>query len=163
MLLNDKIFLIISTFSSFYLNLAQNKFALKKIILYTAFLFLLTTKITAQENKEIQIEFDEEFDFRAGSYNGYNKFRNELCISANNIQDKKLWTSKNEAFKFYWLINFTDCDGYIGTSYCKILYDEFVKYENEVKSNLNEYFHKTYDNFKEAFRLASNNGLVSFH
>ena len=115
------------------------------------------------ENKEIQIEFDEEFDFRAGSYSGYNKFRNELCISANNIQDKKLWTSKNEAFKFYWLINFTDCDGYIGTSYCKILYDEFVKYENEVKSNLNEYFHKTYDNFKEAFRLASDNGLVSFH
>lgn len=115
------------------------------------------------ENKEIQIEFDEEFDFRAGSYSGYNKFRNELCISANNIQDKELWTSKNEAFKFYWLINFTDCDGYIGTSYCKILYDEFVKYENEVKSNLNEYFHKTYDNFKEAFRLASDNGLVSFH
>lgn len=115
------------------------------------------------ENKEIQIEFDEEFDFRAGSYSGYNKFRNDLCFVANGIKDKELWASKDESLKFYWLINFTDCDGYIGTSYCKILYDEFVNYEDEVKSKLNEYFHETYDNFKEAFKLASNNGLVSFH
>ena len=115
------------------------------------------------ENKEIQINFDEEFDFRAGSYGGYNKFRNELCISVNNISDEELWASKDESLKFYWLINFSDCDGYIGTSYCKILYDEFVKYEDEVKSNLQDYYHIIYDNFKEAFRLGSDNGLVSFH
>ena len=115
------------------------------------------------ENKEIQINFDEEFDFRAGSYGGYNKFRNELCISANNISDEELWASKDESLKFYWLINFTDCDGYIGTSYCDILYDEFCKYEDEVKLKLNEYFHETYDNFKEAFRLGQESGLVSFH
>jgi hypothetical protein len=116
------------------------------------------------ENRDIQIEFDEEFDFRAESYGGYNKFRNELCLSANNITAKELWSIETDVgLKFYWLINFTDCDGYIGTSYCKILYDEFVKYEDEVKSNLQDYYHIIYDNFKEAFRLGSDNGLVSFH
>jgi len=116
------------------------------------------------ENREIQIEFDEDFHFRAGSYSGYNQFRNELCKIANNITAKELWDLDNESFKlFYWLINFTDCDGYIGASYCKILYDEFVKYEDEVKSNLQEYYHIIYDNFKEAFRIGSVNGLVSFH
>lgn len=115
------------------------------------------------ENKEIQIDFDEEFDFRAGSYGGYNKFRNELCISINKISAEELWASKDETLKFYWLINFTNCDGYIGTSYCEILYDEFCKYEEEVKEKLNEYWHQSYDNFKEAFRLASGDGLVSFH
>lgn len=115
------------------------------------------------EDKEIQIDFKEEFDFRAGSYSGYNLFRNELCISANNIKAEELWDLKDESLKFYWLINFTDCDGYIGTSYCSILYEEFCKYEEDVKLKLNDYFHQTYDNFKESFRLGRDNGLVSFH
>ena len=115
------------------------------------------------ENKEIQIEFDDGFDFRAGSYGGYNRFRNQLCLASNNISADELWKSENENLKFYWLINFTDCDGYIGTDYCKILYDEFVKYEKEIKLSLDEYYYQTYDNFKEAFRLGADNGLVSFH
>ena len=115
------------------------------------------------ENKEIQIEFDEEFGFRAGSYSGYNRFRNELCLVSNNISAEKLWNSENENLKFYWFVNFTDCDGYIGTSYCKILYDEFYKYEKGIKLILDKYYHQTYDNFKEAFRLGANNGLVDFH
>ena len=115
------------------------------------------------ENKYVNIDFDEEFDFRAGSYSGYNHFRNSLCLASNNITDEDLWNSENKTLKFYWLINFSDCEGYIGTDYCKILYDEFVKYEKEIKLTLDEYHHRTYDNFKEAFRLALNNGLVSFH
>lgn len=115
------------------------------------------------ENKEIQIDFDESFDFRAGSYGGYSIFRNELCLASNNITAEQLWSLQDETLKFYWLINFSDCEGYIGTSYCKILYDEFVKYEEDVKIKLDEYYHQTYDNFKEAFRLGANNGLVDFH
>lgn len=60
------------------------------------------------ENKEIQIEFDEDFGFRAGAYSSYNRFRNELCIIANGITDEELWASNDESLKFYWLINFSD-------------------------------------------------------
>lgn len=115
------------------------------------------------EDKEIQIDFDEEFDFRAGAYSSYNRFRNELCICANGIKDRELWASEDESLKFYWLINFSDCDGYIGTSYCKILHNEFCKYEEDIKSKLNEQYHSIYNDFKKAFELASDNGLVSFH
>ena len=115
------------------------------------------------ENKEIQIEFDDVFDFRAGSYGGYNSFRNQLCLASNNISADELWKSENENLKFYWLINFSDCEGYIGTDYCKILYDEFIKYEKEVKEKLSIDYHDKYDKFKEAFKLAFDNGLVNFH
>ena len=114
------------------------------------------------ENKEIQIEFDDVFDFRAGSYGGYNRFRNQLCLASNNISADELWKSENENLKFYWLINFSDCEGYIGTDYCKILYDEFIKYEKEVKEKLSIDYHDKYDKFKEAFKLAFDNGLVNF-
>lgn len=121
------------------------------------------SNMTDFENEEIQIVFDEDFSFRAGAYSSYNKFRNELCLAANGIKDETLWASKDENLKFYWLINFSDCDGYIGTSYCKILYDEFCKYEEDIKSKLNECYHLNYNNFKKAFKLGSNNGLVDFH
>lgn len=115
------------------------------------------------EEQYVNIDFDEDFDFRAGSYGGYNHFRNSLCLASNNITAKELWNSEDKTLKFYWLINFSDCEGYIGTGYCKILYDEFVKYEKEVKEKLNIDYHDKYDNFKEAFRLGANNGLVNFH
>ena len=121
------------------------------------------SNMTNIENKEIQIDFDESFDFRAGSYSGYNIFRNELCLASNNITAEQLWSLQDETLKFYWLINFSDCEGYIGTSYCKILYDEFVKYEEEVKIKLDEYYHGKYDDFKEAFKVGASDGLVDFH
>ena len=121
------------------------------------------SNMTNIENKEIQMDFDESFDFGAGSYSGYNIFRNELCLASNNITAEQLWSLQDETLKFYWLINFSDCEGYIGTSYCKILYDEFVKYEEEVKTKLDEYYHKKYDYFKEAFRVGESDGLVNFH
>ena len=100
MLLNDKIFLIISTFSSFYLNLAQNKFALKKIILYTAFLFLLTTKITAQENKEIQIENSDFVDMNQIEIPGAIVFTGNVRVLHNGVRIKcnKAYHFKDEKY-----------------------------------------------------------------
>ncbi len=113
--------------------------------------------------EEQQIEYKETHCFRAGSYGGYNSFRNNLCTLANNITVEELWKTEDESLKFYWLINFSDCEGYIGTSYCKILYDEFVKYNDKIMSSLNDFDKVKYKDFKEAFRLGSNNGLVDFH
>lgn len=114
------------------------------------------------EKKEIQISFDESLDFGVGSYGGYNHFRNKLCEISNGITQDILWSSKDETLKFYWLINFSDCEGYIGTSYCKILHKEFIKYENDIIKKLDDKHRELYFNFKEAFGIASNSGLVDF-
>lgn len=119
-------------------------------------------------DKEIQIDFDEEFDFRAGSYGGYNFFRNFLCETINNITAEELWNEKDaevKQFPFYWLINFTDCEGYIGTSYCKILYKNFLDnkelFMSKTEDNLR--FQQTYLDFLEAFKISQEEGLVNFH
>jgi len=119
-----------------------------------------------QENlKELEgltLECEECYKFRAGSYGGYNRFRDNLCKSANGITAKELWGKEDESLKFYWLINFSDCDGYIGTSYCEILYNEFVKYEDEILSKLDGRDANTYKDFKECFNLGRQKGFVLF-
>ena len=68
------------------------------------------------------------------------------------------------------MINFSDCEGAIGTVVSARLYRDFV--ENEEKANNfpanpsnfdKEYNLETYKKWKEAFRLASDAGVVIFH
>ena len=101
-------------------------------------------------------------DFSAGSYSNYGRFRRDLCLLVNNIPVEELWNNNDDTLPFYWLLNFSDCDGYIGTDYCKILLQDFEKYSKIVHSNLENYFINLFDNFHEAFKLASNNGIVKF-
>jgi len=118
---------------------------------------------------EIKCSVEDTYDFRAGSYGGYNRFRDELCKTINNVSAQSLWslaeTQKDVAIDmpFFWLINFTDCDGYIGTSFCEILYNDFCNYEEVfvAKCEDDSYIEKYLD-FKEAFKLGKNNGLVIF-
>lgn len=120
------------------------------------------------EDREVQVEFDNELDFRAGSYMGYGGFRKHLCQVVNKIEIEKLWEIKDISVKetpFYWLLNFSDCEGYIGTSYCEILFDNFKDFEQIFMegTDKNSYFIEVYLNFKEAFEIAKNKGLVNFH
>jgi len=118
------------------------------------------------------IEECDYFDYEEGSnpyqssYTYYGIFRDSLCKLSNNISQEKLWEMKDKSLKFYYLINFSDCEGYIGTSYCKIIYDEFTKYEDEIISKLDAinplYYKNTYLELKEIFRLGSNDGIVVF-
>ena len=80
--------------------MAQNKFALKKIILYTAFLFLLTTKITAQENKEIQIENSDFVDMNQIEIPGAIVFTGNVRVLHNGVRIKcnKAYHFKDEKY-----------------------------------------------------------------
>jgi hypothetical protein len=122
-------------------------------------------KIAVGEDREY--DYDECFDFRAGSYRGYNIFRSNLCNTVNGITDSELWSMDKEKAKklpFYYLINFSDCEGFIGTKYCKKLYKDFCEFETVYQEKQgDQYYLMTYSNFKEAFRIGSNNGVVSFH
>ena len=125
----------------------------------------------------------ENGGFCAGSYSGYNQWRNQLAVVAGYESAEKVWEDCNlpasfniRLFKlkeidgqeiermkpFYELINFSDCEGLIGPEICKKLYQDFVDFEDKAKEQ-DEYFYERYTNWKEAFRVASDNGLVAFH
>lgn len=126
--------------------------------------------------------------FCAGSYSGYNQWRRELAVVAGYGSVENVWSDESfdttEKFinlrylklkkiddpnfdckivkPFYELINFSDCEGLIGPEVCKKLYEDFVLFEDKAKEE-DEYFYRKYCDWKEAFRVASYEGFVSFH
>ena len=118
---------------------------------------------------------DELFSFRAGSYSGYNQWRLLLCKFAHGVDINTYWDD-NEKYKgspFRELIYFSDCEGVIDSEVSEKLYHDFVDGEEKVLKKLKDnygvdyyagMFRKTYNDFKEAFKLASENkGFVVFH
>ena len=96
MLLNDKIFLIINSFSSFYLNLAENKSALKNTFLNIAFLLLSVTFSVAQEKKKIIIENSDFVDMNQTEIPGAIVFTGNVRIIHNGV---KMFCNKAYHFK----------------------------------------------------------------
>ena len=130
------------------------------------------------------VAMGEEFGHRAGSYSGYNEWRRLLARAALGMSDEEVWNKIDSGVSysevpFGELINFSDADGVIGPIASQKLYNDFVKYEEQIMKKLDRFYLKfddyeidgeTYDWFKhkykdwkEAFRVASNNGAVIFH
>ena len=130
------------------------------------------------------VAMGEEFGHRAGSYSGYNEWRRLLARAALGMSDEEVWNKIDSGVSysevpFGELINFSDADGVIGPIASQKLYNDFVKYEEPIMKKLDRFYLKfedyeidgeTYDWFnfkykdwKEAFRIASNNGAVIFH
>lgn len=97
-------------------------------------------------------EFEDSFDFRAGSYLGYN-----------------IWRSQLEKFKgnvaFQELIDFADNEGVIGSILARKLYGDFKTYYEEAKMYFENdiWFIEQYEKWMKAFKYASNDGAVDFH
>ena len=70
------------------------------------------------------------------------------------------------------MINFSDCEGILGTGVCKKLYPQLLENRNKFESYLENRFSDggdevrwemaTYDDFLEGFRLGSENGIVVY-
>ena len=129
--------------------------------------------------------------FGAGSYSDYNQWRRQLALVAGYGDVENVWNDEsfdttknfinlrylklkkiddpdyecNVVKPFYELISFSDCEGLIGTEVCKKLYEDFVLFDDKAKETTTQdhYFYKKYLEWKEAFRVASDNGFVSFH
>lgn len=129
----------------------------------------------------IETSDTESTSFRAGSYSGYGLFRSSLADEFLGTTDLYMdsphrgtangdWEKvhASEGKPFYELINFSDCEGVIIGPACTKLYNDFVTHREAYVNSLDETDHqwgfvKRYDDWTEAFRLASQNGLVSFH
>jgi hypothetical protein len=112
--------------------------------------------------------------FRAGSYSGYNQFRNLLSKALLGVEASAVWEDPTsfEGRPGYEMIDFSDCEGTISSSVADKLHQDLVENRDVFKAHLIEVFGEdndqvewsmeTYDNFIYAFELASENGVVVY-
>jgi hypothetical protein len=124
--------------------------------------------------KYAETDLTEEHHFRAGSYGGYNTFRRLLSEGIAGVDPELIWTSPDfyKDVKMFEMINFSDCEGILGTGVCKKLHPQFVGNREKFETYLREscsydetgvmWQMSTYDDFTEAFRLGSENGIVVY-
>lgn len=115
------------------------------------------------------------FGFRAGSYGGYNEWRDWLAQLAGypavehdpGYKPKEMshaagaWTV--ESGPFWELINFTDCDGTIGPRVAFKLAQDFAEFQVKADAEPEAWFRQKYGEWRKAFETASDFGAVDFH
>lgn len=120
-------------------------------------------------------QFGSAFGFRAGSYSGYNAWRNELAKLAGNAQtiykgvdgksalryDATVWNKKRGPF--WELIDFSDSEGVIGPVVCKRVHRDFVAFEAAAAVHPDPDFRSAYIDWAKAFAMCANDGAVVFH
>lgn len=113
-------------------------------------------------------------DFRAGSYSGYNLWREELAKLAGYPalsdprrdrsgprHDVGAWNA--DSGPFWELINFSDCEGVIGATVAAKVLRDFVEFQPKADAHQGDWFRDRYALWRKAFELAANDGAVSFH
>lgn len=121
----------------------------------------------------------ESMGFRAGSYSGYNAWRNELAKLAGypetpfesfgNVRmrhDAGAWVAGSGPF--WELINFSDCEGTIGPVVSSKLAKDFSEWDERAKQHdedagLNGGLYERFQEWRQAFEMAADGGLVDFH
>lgn len=106
--------------------------------------------------------------FQAGSYRGYNIWRNHLARMAGYSSDEAVW--KQTGGPFWELIHFSDCEGAIGPQTSAKLAKDFQDWQGRaeayavsIRAEESSWFLKKYAEWREAFELASDDGAVLFH
>lgn len=124
---------------------------------------------------------DDRHGFRAGSYGGYNAWREELAKLAGypglerdpyNVGQIQI---RHDAGAFsvtegpFWeLICFSDCEGVIGSSISAKLAKDFADWDDRAKAHSGSmdrpiWFYETYLEWRAAFEMAADAGAVEFH
>lgn len=132
--------------------------------------------------REAGIEMDavyraaRQMGFRAGSYGGYNTWRDELAKLAGypavsvdrygtgNAQlryDRSAWDASGGPF--WELICFSDCEGVIGPVVSAKLAADFASHQGDADAHQDEWFRTLYATWRKAFEMAADNGAVYFH
>lgn len=106
----------------------------------------------------------EQHAFRAGSYSGYNEWR-RLLASLVGVQCQDVWNAgeAEPAFPFKDLINFSDCEGFIGPKTSAKLACDFKRWHERASSHADTYWQKKYEEWMRAFHIAAGKGVVKFH
>lgn len=94
-----------------------------------------------------------EIGFRAGSYSGFNAFR-EILAKLCDIDLHEFWmknpiSKRNGEERFYELLNHSDCDGVLPYRECKRLLEDFEWLERKLRTpqSPEDVWNKLFDNF----------------
>lgn len=103
--------------------------------------------------------------FRAGSYGGYNRWREKLSQMAIGVDPQTVWDNwkkyKDEPFAL--LIHFSDCEGAIGPESSLILHGQFEAWREQARDEMDRWEFEVYEDFAKAFEEVAGNGFVVFH
>lgn len=107
----------------------------------------------------------ETHAFRAGSYIGYNIWREQLSFMATGLNPRTIWDNEDRyrGVPFFELINFSDSEGIIGPTVAAKLAVDFAAYQEKADRHPDDYFRKKYADWRKAFELAADGGMVAFH
>lgn len=106
----------------------------------------------------------KRFRFEVGSYSEYNAWRKRLARLMLNLSDLQVWNAGDSLAgrPFVELINFSDCEGFIGPKTCAKLSADFAAYQAKADTGSAQ-FREYYGDWQKAFALASDGGVVKFH
>lgn len=112
---------------------------------------------------EATYHVEEAFDFAAGSYGGYNMWREWLAMLGGYTCDK-MWDEPFDA-PFAELVNFADNEGVIGTAVSAKLAKDFAAHAETASLRAPErWYLERYNLWRKAFEIAAaENGVVDFH
>lgn len=118
--------------------------------------------------------FTETIEFRAGSYSGYNDWRERLAQLAGypstetesasfgprSLHSAACWDGATGPFSE--LIDFSDCEGSLGPEVSRKLLADFIQFDPKARA-IGGRFYDLYAEWKKAFELAADGGMVCFH
>lgn len=126
---------------------------------YIADSFAARAKDIAEGTHYAYLESDS---FRAGSYSGYNEWRDQLAKLAGYQSAEDVWHNRTEG-PFYELIDFSDCEGVLGAATSAKLAKDFAQFQEQADAHADNYFRTKYREWRNAFEKAADRGAVSFH
>ncbi|KAB8333690.1 hypothetical protein SD80_012210 [Scytonema tolypothrichoides VB-61278] len=111
--------------------------------------------------------YGEIHEFRVGSFTYYNEWRKQLSVLVTRMEPEEIWKRRKEPsiqqLPFYELIDFSDCEGSIGPAMAQKLAQDFMAHQLYIEQRTDADFQEVYADFRKAFTIASNNGIVTFH
>jgi hypothetical protein len=122
----------------------------------------------------IQTDESTTESLRAGSYSGYNKFRNLLSLAVLGVKAETAWENVNTySDKPLWdIINFSDCEGAIDASTseklrgqfqsCRTVFEDYITKDTDIGDMDTEHYMETYDGMIKCFALGSEDGVVIY-
>jgi len=117
---------------------------------------------------------EDSMGLHAGSYSGYNHWREQLAELAGYIpEDYEQFGRARKSYcmpcwngaegPFAELINFSDCEGVIGCSVSAKLAKDFADFQHKADAHEDERFRMKYAEWRCAFEMAADQGAVEFH
>lgn len=102
--------------------------------------------------------FSDAFRFCAGSYSSHGRFRDWLAQLVGFESARDFWKRATPEAPFYELINFSDCEGFIGHEAAAELAKDFAAHDGG-----DGWTGERFRQWKEACEVAARNGAIQFH